>query len=320
MLPVPWDLTTSYHRGTSKGPEAILQASTQLDLYYPPAPALWQHAPFMLPINAHWLEQNQAWSGQAQRIIHSIEQHGQLTEALEQQLEQINAIHQQLTAWIHKQTQDLLEQNKIPGLVGGEHSVSLGLLQSLAQNYSAFGILHIDAHLDLRKAYMGFNQSHASIMYNALALPQITKLVSVAVRDYCVDEINLVEQQSPRIELFTDIDLHQRLYQGQNWNTICTEIIAALPQHVYLSFDIDGLSPAYCPDTGTPVPGGISYNQAVYLIRKLAVSGKQLIGFDLVEVAPGQQHDDKTNDYDANVGARILWELTGCAYLSTKIN
>lgn len=322
LLPVPWDLTTSYGRGASQGPAAILQASAQLDLYYPLLPDLWRYAPFMLPINHYWLKKNQQLNAQAQQVIAYQERNDStdMDAALQQNLRMLNQVHQHLTQWVQQQTDRLLRQQKIVGLIGGEHSVSLGLLQSLSRCYQQFGILHIDAHLDMRAAYMGFTQSHASVMYHALELPQLTRLVSVAVRDFCADEMSLVQSMPERIRLFSDRDIHQRLYQGACWDQICTDILHALPEYVYISFDIDGLSPEYCPHTGTPVPGGISYHQAVYLIQKLAVSGKQVIGFDLVEVAPGnpqnREHHHGHHDYDANVGARILWELTGCAYLS----
>ena len=96
---------------------------------------------------------------------------------------------------------------------------------------------------------------------------------------------------------------------GRTWQDICREIVSTLPQKVYVSFDIDGLTPDHCPSTGTPVPGGITFNEAVFLLSELASSGRTIVGFDLCEVAPDQSDED--NYWDANVGARILYKLCG---------
>ena len=91
---------------------------------------------------------------------------------------------------------------------------------------------------------------------------------------------------------------------------MCDRIIACLPEKAYVSFDIDGLAPEYCPHTGTPVPGGLSFAEAVYLLDRLTASGREVVGFDLCEVAPDPAGDD---DWDANVGARMLYKLCNFA-------
>ena len=98
--------------------------------------------------------------------------------------------------------------------------------------------------------------------------------------------------------------LDERRFAGESWGAVCQEIVEALPKEVYISFDIDGLSPDNCPSTGTPVPGGLSFGEAVHLIMSVVRSGRRIVGFDLVEVACG-----KMGDYDANVGARMLYKL-----------
>ena len=102
-------------------------------------------------------------------------------------------------------------------------------------------------------------------------------------------------------------------FEGESWHATCDRIVEALPQSVYISFDIDGLDLPYCPHTGTPVPGGLSFNQACYLLQRVADSGRRIIGFDMVEVTP--QGEDRT---DAVVGARILWKLCGQILRSNK--
>jgi agmatinase len=110
-------------------------------------------------------------------------------------------------------------------------------------------------------------------------------------------------QSNGRVTTFFDEDLKDWRYRGETWDSLCTSIIKELPKNVYISFDIDGLDPKLCPATGTPVAGGLEFQEALYLIRKVAQSGKRIIGFDLSEVAPGP------TDWDANVGARLLYNL-----------
>jgi agmatinase len=197
-------------------------------------------------------------------------------------------------------------------VVGGEHSAPFGLLQALNEKYDDFGILHIDAHADLRRAYEGFTYSHASIMYNVLEqLRHVTKIVQVGVRDYCAEEAALMAADV-RLVPFTDAALQEASFNGLPWAQQCRDIVAALPEKVYVSFDIDGLTPDNCPHTGTPVPGGLTYNQAVFLLKAVAQSGKKIIGFDLCEVAPSG-HDE----WDANVGARVLFKL--CCYTQQSV-
>jgi agmatinase len=196
-----------------------------------------------------------------------------------------------------------MKQGKLVGLVGGDHSIPLGFLRALCEKYDRFGILQIDAHADLRKAYEGFAYSHASIMYNALKVPAVNRLVQVGIRDICEEEEKVMQRAMGRVVTFYDDDIKSQQYEGKTWTSICDEIINTLPDLVYISFDIDGLDPKLCPSTGTPVAGGLEFDQAKYLITKLVHSGRKIIGFDLCEVAPGP------TEWDANVGARMLYHL-----------
>ncbi|RYG03641.1 MAG: agmatinase, partial [Chitinophagaceae bacterium] len=209
-----------------------------------------------------------------------------------------------LNQWVYDQTTELLKKDKLVALLGGDHAAPLGFYKALTEKHGEFGILQVDAHCDLRKTYEGFKYSHASIMYNAMSeLPGITKLVQLGVRDYSEEEWRYVCNSDFRVITYLDKDLKERQYEGQTWKQIADEIIAHLPEKVYLSFDIDGLDPKLCPNTGTPVQGGFEAEQVYYLLKKLLQSGRKLIGFDLVEIGVGD------NDWDANVGAHILWKL-----------
>jgi agmatinase len=177
----------------------------------------------------------------------------------------------------------------------------------VAERYPSYGILHFDAHSDTRIAYEGFEWSHASIMHNALErIPQITNLVQVGIRDVCEQEVDYCASQGKRVDVYFDRDLQRRKFEGKSWSATADEIVAKLPKEVWISFDIDGLDPRFCPKTGTPVPGGLEFAEAVHLIGAVARSGRKIIGFDLNEVAPCQSGED---EWDANVGARLLYKL-----------
>jgi len=141
-------------------------------------------------------------------------------------------------------------------------------------------------------------------MLNALEeIPQITKLVQLGIRDYCQEEWDYICKSNYRVIAYFDKDIKERQYDGQSWKQVADEIIDHLPDKVYVSFDIDGLDPKLCPNTGTPVPGGFEAEQVFYLIKKIIQSGRKFIGFDLDEIGIGE------TDWDANVGARVLWKL-----------
>lgn len=300
---IPWEVTVSYGSGTAQGPQAILRESPQLDLYDFDNPNGWQQGIYLAGIPDFIQAKNDALKPKAQRIIEYISQGYEPSEDATTAaiLSEINQECQALNQWVYSQARSVLEQGKKLALLGGDHSVPLGYLQALSEEYEDFGILQIDAHSDLRQAYEGFEFSHASIMTNILKLPQVTKLVQVGVRDVCAAEVETVKHSQGRIITYYDPTLKTQLYTGATWYSLCQEIVAQLPQQVYLSFDVDGLDPKLCPHTGTPVPGGLELEAVFHLCRILIESGRSLIGFDLCEVGNGV--------WDGNVGARILYKL-----------
>jgi agmatinase len=141
-------------------------------------------------------------------------------------------------------------------------------------------------------------------MYNALhEIPQLQKLVQIGTRDYSLSEVEYIKNSNGRVKTFFDKEIKERQYEGESWKSVTDDIVAQLPAKVYVSFDIDGLDPKLCPNTGTPVQGGFETQQIYYLLRKIIESGRQFIGFDLNEVGVS------TNEWDENVGARILFKL-----------
>lgn len=305
LLSVPWDVTVSYNDGTRGAPNAIIEASMQVEIYDRHNPGAWQKG-IATHITDEWIESSaEDLRSEARRVIEHIEDGGSVEqdEAMSDLVLRINQAGEKLNTIVESQAAAMLAAGKIVGLVGGDHSTPLGLIRALSKRHESFGILHIDAHADLREAYEGFEYSHASIMFNALKLPQITRLTQVAIRDFSQTEL-LTAQRDSRISQFDDYMLKERAFSGVTWSEQCREIISTLPTKVYISFDIDALSSDLCPSTGTPVPGGLSFHEAVYLMVMVRESGREIIGFDLTEVSPGTE-----NQWDANVGARILYKL-----------
>lgn len=301
LIPVPWEVTVSYGGGTINGPEQIFDASFQVDLYDPIVPDAWKMGIAMDDINEELKEQSETFRPIAEVIIDR-QANGEDASALLEEVEEVNDACREMNAWVKKRVLHFLHQNKTVGLVGGDHSTPLGMIEALGEHFGDFAILQIDAHADLRVAYEGFEFSHASIMYNALKYHSVQKLVQVGIRDYCQAELDIINNSNGRVKTFFDRDIKQQQYKGKTWDTICKDIIAELPQNIYLSFDIDGLDPKLCPGTGTPVAGGFEADQVLYLLEQVVASGKKFIAFDLNEVG-GE------DEWNANVASRLLYRI-----------
>lgn len=303
LIPVPWDVTVSYRDGTALAPQVILDASVQLDLFDTDVKDAWKLGIFMQPLNAEIMAKRNNLRPKALGYIDFLETGGAIHESLEMKrvLDEINAECQNMNNWVFNQAKKLLAKGKLVGIVGGDHSVPLGLLRAISEKYNDFGVLQIDAHLDLRDTYEGFEYSHASIFYNALKIKEIRKLVQVGIRDYCEEEVEKVKNENDRIDVFYDHQIKDNRFCGVTWGAQCAEIIDNLPENVYVSFDIDGLNPSLCPNTGTPVPGGLEFPEIIFLLKELMKSGRKIVGFDLCEVG--------NKEWDGNVGARILYKL-----------
>lgn len=301
IVPIPWEVTVSYKGGTAIAPMAILDASAQVDLFVKDIPDAWKLGIAMLPYPEKIKQESDALRTLAEKHIEKLEAGDENGD--KHSLDKVNEASENLVIYTKNTIKKYLKLKKLVGLLGGDHSTPLGFIHALSEEHE-FGILQIDAHADLRKSYEGFTYSHASIMYNALKVPAVRKLVQVGIRDYCEEEQQVMDRAKGRIKVFFDEDIKHAQYNGESWANICQQIVSELPDKVYISFDIDGMDPKLCPNTGTPVAGGFEFHQITLLLKTLARSGKKIIGFDLNEVAPGE-----SNEWDANVGARLLFQL-----------
>jgi agmatinase len=315
LIPVPWEATTSYGGGTSKGPAAIAAASHQLDTEDAAFGKAYRAGIAFVPEDPVIKTLNKSAKSAAGKVIAALEE----GKASTKQLELVNNASVEVNHSVYKTSKKWLDKKHFVGVVGGDHASPQGLIKALADIHTdGFGVLHFDAHHDLRNAYEGFTYSHASIFYNVMSsYRSVRKLVQVGIRDYSREEKNYMDAliSEGRGACFYGRDIFTMKAEGTHFKSIATSIVESLPKKVYVSFDIDALDPSYCPSTGTPVPGGLSYDEACFILDVLASSGRQVIGFDLCEVAP----DPDGNEWDANVGARMLYKLCGCLLKSQKL-
>lgn len=240
IYPVPLEKSVSYGGGTKDGPSALLLASQQLEA--------WEEE----------LEPGKLGFYTAEPLDCS----GDLKELL---------------ANLEAKVAETISLEKIPIILGGEHTVTLGALQAFAawQNRSKPGIVQIDAHADLREAYEGNPYSHASVMYRAVA-DHGYQLLQMGMREYCREEVS--QQKKFKVTTYTSSFLADK-----GWPDPL--IPSDFPEDIYLTFDLDGLDASLMPATGTPSPGGFLWKETRQLIKLIAQS-RRIVGFDVVELAP----------------------------------
>jgi len=308
LMPVPFDATTSYRAGAHLGPRTILAASHQVELYDPEFGRPYVRGIHLLPEDPEIVAGNTA----AREVAAPLIQKGGADDGDGAALAMVDKASAQVNDKVHSVVAEALDHGQLPGVVGGDHSVAFGAIEAVARRHPGVGILHVDAHADLRQAYEGFEWSHASIMDNVLRkIEGVARLVQVGIRDVSESEFQRARVDD-RVLLHHDMDWRRRLLAGETWLARCREAVVALPDEVYVSFDIDGLDPSLCPGTGTPVPGGLSFAEASVLLKCVVEAGRRIVGFDLTEVSPGASGDE----WNGAVGARILYRLIGFALLT----
>jgi agmatinase len=315
ILPIPWEVTVSFGSGTARSADQIMSASLQVDLFDPSYPDTWKEGFHMKESDKKILLKSDYLRKEAELYIDYISK-GDAVENNQfmcRTLKEVNEGSHFLNHWVYNQAKTILDSGKLLAVLGGDHSTPLGYMKAVGEKYGDFGIIQIDAHCDLREAYEGFTYSHASIMYNAIKeVPQLKKLVQLGIRDYSLGEDQFIKDNNGRIRTYFDREIRVRQYEGETFKQIVEEIVDQLPEQVYISFDIDGLDPKLCPNTGTPVQGGFETEQVFYLFDKIAKAGKKIVGFDLSEVSTSE------NAWDANVGARVLFKLCNLMVASNK--
>lgn len=278
ILPAPYEGAVSFRKGTAHAPKRIQSVSHQLDTFLPEYPSFSPEKVFLLEIPSPF-----------ERKELSVDDFYTLT----------------LRPYVGAKAEEILSTGKLPFLLGGDHSTPLPLIEKLAM-HSTFGILHIDAHADMRDTYEGNRYSHACILRRASELQGVQSLHLVGLRDFSLEEKHALEGLDKEVYLYPASRLRRALFRGQSWQSLCSEIVSSLPPQVYISFDIDALDLGWVPGTGTPVPGGLMWDEALFLIELVVRSGRKVVGLDLSEVG--------ATELDVITGAHTL--LRACAILS----
>jgi N1-aminopropylagmatine ureohydrolase len=267
VVPVPFDGTTCYQPGTREGPRAIIDASRNLELY----DAELRRSPYRVGI--HTLREVEIINGDAEAMVNR-------TELV---------------------TGALLDQEKFVVTLGGDHLTSIGVIRAFARRHPGMSILQLDAHADLRDEYEGATYSAATIMRRTLEVCQRT--AQVGIRSLSEPEAALVEER--KLPMWLAADIHERQARGdRGW---IEEVVAALADEVYITFDIDAFDPSLVPGTGTPEPGGLGWYEAMDLLAAVARS-KTIIGCDVVELSPLlEEHTSPV------IAAKLVYKLIGLA-------
>lgn len=236
ILPVPFDKTTTYKKGSDKGPEALIEASRNLELYDIETDSEVYLKGIYTDNPIHALT--------SEKMIHST----------------------------FERTKEWILKGKFVVTIGGEHSLSYASIKAHAEHFKNLTVLQLDAHTDLQPAYENNRWSHASVMARVKEIPQVSKIIAVGIRSMSHEELPFLE----RSNVFFAHELEN------NW---IDQVLQKLDSPVYITFDLDVFDSSLMPSTGTPEPGGINWNQAMHLLKRV-IQEKNVVGCDIVELCP----------------------------------
>ena len=260
VLPVPYDGTSTWLKGADKGPDAILEASANMELY---------------------------------DIETDSEVYTQGIATLDPVTE--SSSPEAMSDAVEMQVDTLLKDTKFPGLLGGEHSVSIGSIRAFAKHYEDFSVLQLDAHSDMRDSYEGSDHNHACIMARA---KEMASVAQVGIRSSCIEEKHNIDPDR--------IFYAHEIKESSNW---MYDVSEKLSDNVYVTIDLDVFDPAYMPSTGTPEPDGLTYREVMNFL-KLINERHNIIGLDVVELCPNE-----TNKAPDFLASKLIYQI-----LSMKFN
>ena len=254
ILPVPFDKTSTYQKGSNKGPAAIIEASRNMELYD--------------------IETN------SQVYLRGIYTDRPIRASTSEKM--LRLAYQRAKEWIAK--------NKFVVTLGGEHSIAYAPIKAHAEHYGAMTVLQLDAHTDLQPAYENNPWSHASVMARVKEIPQVSEIVAVGIRSMSHAELPFVEN-------------NKMFFAHQLEGKWMDDVLKKLEHPVYISIDLDVFDSSLMPSTGTPEPGGLFWNQALTLLKRVILE-KQVVGFDVVELCP--HPSNVAPDY---LAAKLIYKL-----------
>jgi agmatinase len=272
ILPAPYEHTVSYGGGTRLGPQGIIKASHYVEFYDEEFDRELCHLLGIATVGAVNFGKK---------------------------------VDEQAITLLRETVDRLLGLGKFVVTLGGEHTISLGPIGAYLKRYPDLSILQIDAHSDLRESYQDSKFSHACIMARVAEIISPKRIVQVGIRAQCIEEARYIKEHG--VNTFYAHEIRSGKYSGRpgGWER---EVIERLTDHVYVTFDVDGLDPSVMPSTGTPEPNGLFWAETVGLLRK-AGAHKSIVGFDVVELAPQRHatHADLT-------AAKLTYKLLNCAF------
>lgn len=254
IVPVPYDETSTWIKGSDKGPEAIMEASVNLEFY-----------DIETATEVH------------KKGIHTIDPIF------------VKGPPETLADAVYHKIKSLLDDGKFPVTVGGNHTVSIGVVKAFSEHFPQLSVLQLDAHTDLRREYEGSPYNHACAMARA---GELADIVQVGIRSVSVDEI-------PYIDTGKIFYAHELYYD----KSLYSKALDVLGDNVYITFDLDVLDPSLMPSTGTPEPGGPDYFELMHFLRNVAAT-RNVVGFDIVELCPSL-----TNKAPDFIAAKIIYQL-----------
>lgn len=257
ILPFPYEKTTCYVKGTEKGPEAIIKASTEIELYD--------------------------------------EEVGNVFEAGICTLKplKVGEKPEQMVEIAHKTVKNILRDGKFVVTLGGEHSITSGVVKAFKEKYNDLSVLQIDAHADLREDFEGTKHSHACAMKRVL---EISPVVQVGIRSLSYEESEFIKEEKLKIFWAKDIVGNDKWFESA---------ISMLSKNVYITIDLDAFDPSIMPSVGTPEPGGLGYYQVLKFLKRVCKK-RNVVGFDIVELCPNSAN--VSPDFTA---ARLVYKMVG---------
>ena len=313
VVSAPWSVTSDFGRGATYTPDAVIDASVRSNNLYDVVSGLsLEKRVATAEIDYNIQESSEHLGREAERIAHSIVgRKVAVGEFVARKIAHINEGFADMQASIYKQVKHWSQQDKRVAVIGGDHSVALGAVKALAECNEGLGVLFIDAHADFIREGEIYQYSHRSIARNIVEeIPAVSKLVEVGVRDVNKGEATELFANE-KVKTFFAEEVAARRFEGESWGNLCREIVSQLPEKVYVSFDIDALKIEFCNNTNAPTPGGMTFDEVMYLINSVVESGREIVGFDISEVV--STLDD---DMDAIVAARALAKMSVAAIKS----
>jgi len=264
ILPVPYEKTTTYGKGTGKGPQAILDASPNLEFY------------------------------DEELNIVPLEEIGIATLPLLKTDSPPEVMVEEVAEAVSR----IVEAEKIPLILGGEHSITIGAFHAISKFYDDLSVVQFDAHADLREFYDGSPFNHACVMRRIYTDAHICQ---IGIRAIDKEEAELIHQK--KIDVFFAKDIAGK----KDWQE---KALSCLKDNVYLTFDVDAFDPSVIPATGTPEPGGLGWYEVLSFLKKL-IAQKNIVGMDVVELSP--MPDNRAPDFTV---AKLIYKMIG--YISNK--